>query len=149
MTTAQEDVLEKCREEDQETFRKSQVTAKEKKGWHGVDLDGTPAMYSGWQGVEHIGDPVPLMIERVKQMLANGLTVKIMTARAFRLMAPLGSAEHREGILAVRHIESWCLKHGLPLLEVTCVKDFGMITLYDDRCVQIIPNTGLRADGQP
>lgn len=125
------------------------VAAKEHKGWHGIDLDGTLAMYSGWQGVAHIGEPVPLMLQRVKQMVADGLEVKIMTARVFRLMSELGSPEHKEGIEAVRHIHEWLLKHGLPELEVTCVKDFSMITLWDDRCVQVIPNTGIRADGLP
>ena len=32
---------------------------------------------------------------------------------------------------------------------MTHEKDFRMIQLWDDRCVQVIPNTGLRADGEP
>ena len=35
-------------------------------GWIGVDLDGTLAEYHGWKGSEHIGPPIPLMVERVK-----------------------------------------------------------------------------------
>lgn len=27
--------------------------------------------------------------------------------------------------------------------------DFAMVELWDDRCVQVIPNTGKRADGKP
>lgn len=27
-------------------------------GWIGVDLDGTLAEYTGWKGVEHIGEPI-------------------------------------------------------------------------------------------
>lgn len=43
-------------------------------GWIGVDLDGTLAYYSGWKGIEHVGDPVPAMINRVRAWLANGTT---------------------------------------------------------------------------
>ena len=41
-------------------------------GWVGVDLDGTLAQYDGWKGVDHIGDPVPKMLERVRNWLADG-----------------------------------------------------------------------------
>ena len=41
-------------------------------GWIGVDLDGTLAHYEGWKGIEHIGAPVPAMLERVKNWLAEG-----------------------------------------------------------------------------
>lgn len=102
------------------------------RGWIGVDLDGTLAHYDGWKGIEHIGDPVPAMFERVKQWLAEGKTVKIFTARVCR-----------DRVEVIRHIHAWCEKHGLPPLEVTNVKDFGMIELWDDRCVAVEPNTGL------
>ena len=36
------------------------------RGWIGVDLDGTLAMYDQWAGAGHIGEPIPLMVERVK-----------------------------------------------------------------------------------
>lgn len=39
----------------------------EHKGWIGVDLDGTLAHYEGWKGVEHIGEPIPAMVERIWQ----------------------------------------------------------------------------------
>ena len=51
-------------------------------GWIGVDLDGTLAEATSWQGMSHIGPPVPLMMRRVQQWLSKGLRVKIMTARA-------------------------------------------------------------------
>ena len=51
-------------------------------GWIGVDLDGTLAEATAWQGMDHIGPPVPLMMRRVRQWLDRGLRVKIMTARA-------------------------------------------------------------------
>lgn len=103
------------------------------RGWIGVDLDGTLAHYDGWKGIEHIGDPVPAMVERVRRWLDEGKSVKIFTARVCR---------DRDEV--VQHIHRWCAKHGLPPLEVTNVKDFGMIELWDDRCVAVEPNTGVR-----
>ena len=99
-------------------------------GWIGVDLDGTLAHYIGWVGAEHIGDPIPLMMENVKRWLQEGREIKIFTARA---CVPE----------QIPPIKAWLIKHGLPDLEITNVKDFGMIALYDDRCVQVRTNTGI------
>lgn len=104
-------------------------------GWVGVDLDATLAEYNGWRGAENIGKPIPAMLERVKKWIAEGVTVKIFTARA--------SIPEQ-----IPPIHEWLEKHGLPRLEVTNVKDFAMVELWDDRAVQIIPNTGKRADGK-
>lgn len=104
-------------------------------GWIGVDLDGTLAEYHGWRGEEHIGVPVPKMLARVNQMLWSGQEVRIFTARA-------------SSPIAVAAIEAWCERHLGQKLKVTNVKDYQMVELWDDRAVQIIPNTGLRADGQ-
>jgi hypothetical protein len=103
-------------------------------GWIGVDLDGTLAEYDGWQGIEHIGPPVPAMVERVKRWLAEGRTVKVFTAR---VSAPLN-----ERILVVVAIQQWCKQHVGEVLPITCMKDFGMDELWDDRAVAIEPNTG-------
>lgn len=108
--------------------------------WIGVDLDGTLAHYTGWKGVHHIGPPVKRMRVRVVEWLAEGKRVKILTARA----TP-GRDDYAETIAA---IEKWCLRHLGQVLEVTNEKDFGMTELWDDRAVQVIPNTGRRADGR-
>ena len=50
------------------------------KDWIGVDLDGTLAEYHGWNDGK-IGEPIQLMVERVKRWLAEGKSVRIMTAR--------------------------------------------------------------------
>ena len=111
-------------------------------GWIGVDLDGTLAQYDGWKGIEHIGEPVPLMVERVRGWLSEGKTVKILTAR-------VGPADDgRSPTETIRVIEEWCLKHIGQVLPITCAKDFALIELWDDRAVQVIPNTGERADGR-
>ncbi len=103
---------------------------KERIAWIGVDLDGTLAVYNGW-GDGGIGPPVPKMLNRVKEMLAEGNVVKIFTAR-------VGFDQSQ-----VPMIHEWLVKNGLPKLEVTATKDYDMIELWDDRCVQIIPNTGI------
>lgn len=110
------------------TTRKS-TSSHKGKTWIGVDLDGTLAQYSGWQGFEHIGKPIPLMLERVKQWQSQGYTIKIMTARA----------SVAEGI---PYVEAWLKKHGLENIEVTNQKDFDMLELWDDRAIQVIENTG-------
>ena len=103
-------------------------------GWIGVDLDGTLAYYDGWKGIDHIGDPIPLMVERVKAWLSEGKRVKIFTARVCR-----GEPEFSE---ALGHIQEWLKKHIGCVLEVTNIKDFGMIQLWDDRAVSVKMNTG-------
>ncbi len=103
-------------------------------GWIGVDLDGTLAHYGDWKGYDHIGHPIPKMLDRVKAWLKEGKKVKIFTARA---------SHGQDGI---KPVKAWLKKVGLPDLEVTNEKDFGMTELWDDRAVQVIHNTGRRAD---
>lgn len=109
------------------------------RGWIGVDLDGTLAKYDGWKGSDHIGDPVPLMVGRLRGWLKAGRTVKIFTARV--------SGPPEEADEAARVIRMWLHTHGLPQLEITCKKDYGMVELWDDRCVQVVPNTGIPIGG--
>ncbi len=45
-------------------------------------------------------------------------------------------------------IQAWCLEHVGEVLPVTPAKDYDMVELWDDRAVQVIPNTGERADGR-
>lgn len=104
-----------------------------KRGWIGVDLDGTLAVYDGWKGPDHIGEPVTRMVALIQSYIAAGHEVKIMTARV--------SGENPEHSRAV--IQKWLTDNDLPALEVTCRKDYGMIILYDDRCRQVVENTGV------
>ena len=107
------------------------------KGWIGVDLDGTLARNDdhslSW---EEIGDPIGPMVDRVKAWLIQGLDVRIMTARVC----------HGDPDNAIRYIERWCLEQFGQILPVTSEKDYRMLELWDDRAVQVIPNTGERAD---
>lgn len=106
-------------------------------GWIGVDLDGTLAEYDTWRGVSHIGKPIPKMVDRVKRWLSQGIEVRIFTARVF--------GEDRAVVIAP--IKAWCLEHIGQELPITCTKDYGMVELWDDRAVQVVPNTGERVGG--
>lgn len=100
-------------------------------GWIGVDLDGTLAEYDEWRGADHIGKPIPAMVARVKQWLKEGKAVKIFTARVY------------DGKERTRwYIEDWCMEYLGTILPVTNLKDYGMVELWDDRAVQVVPNTG-------
>ena len=109
-----------------------------KDAWFAVDLDGTLAFYDGYKG-KVIGEPIPRMVDRVKGWLEKGRKVKIMTARVGK-----HEGETEEDIEKQRKmIEDWTEEHIGTRLEVTNEKDYKMIQLWDDRCVQIIPNTGI------
>ncbi len=110
-------------------------------GWIGVDLDGTLAHYGTWQGIEHIGPPIPSMVTRVKHWLAEGQEVKIFTARVARLFSS-NHEEMMEGYRAAQVIQAWCEEHIGEALTVTCMKDFAMKELWDDRAVRVEFNTG-------
>lgn len=105
--------------------------------WIGVDLDGTLAEYHGWKGINHIGEPISTMVERVKAWLVAGQTVKIFTAR----VCADQDGYTIDTIKAI--IQGWCVQHLGVALEVTNIKDFGMIQLWDDRCIQVVPNKGV------
>ena len=118
-------------------------------GWIGVDLDGTLAYYDEWRGALHIGEPIPAMLERVRRWLDEGKDVRIFTARVNRegiasaMASPEGAAAAAREVTAVEEcIRQWCEKHVGRALPITCCKDYGMIELWDDRCIQVIPNTG-------
>lgn len=119
-------------------------------GWIGVDLDGTLAKYEGWNG--GIGDPIPLMVERVKKWIAEGVEVRIFTARVgFGAGYSAESNRSDDENFANEQralIEAWCEKHIGKKLPVTAVKDFRMIELWDDRAIQVVLNTGVRVDGK-
>lgn len=108
-------------------------------GWIGVDLDGTLARNDddslAW---EEIGAPIAPMVRRIREWLAAGQEVRIMTARVC-----WGDPDNSR-----QQIEEWCFKLFGQKLEVTSEKDYEMLELWDDRAVQVIRNTGRRADGR-
>jgi hypothetical protein len=94
--------------------------------WIGVDLDGTLATTTEDMSV---GQPVPEMLSRVRRWHAEGRKVKIFTARASN------PAE-------VPKVKEWLRANRLPDFEITNVKDYAMVELWDDRAVEVIRNTG-------
>ena len=106
------------------------------KGWIGVDFDGTLANYDHWRGVEHVGAPIERMCNRVRLWLADGKQVKIMTARVHG---------HSDDDLIKVSMPIWnfCYIEFGKILDITCVKDMYMISLWDDRAVHVVPNTGM------
>ena len=106
-------------------------------GWVGVDLDGTLAKYDGWKGPAHIGAPIKPMVEKVKQLLTTGITVKIFTARVC-------SAQPKEELkIARKTIAEWTKQHIGRELEATAEKDWNMIEYYDDRAIRVAYNSGI------
>ena len=97
--------------------------------WIGMDLDGTLAFHETHSSVETVGEPVPAMMTLLKELIDKGTRVKIFTARA--------SDPDQLPI-----IRKWLKTQGLPDLEITNVKDYSMVRLYDDRCIQVETNTG-------
>jgi hypothetical protein len=100
-------------------------------GWVGVDLDATLAEYHGWKGAEVIGEPIPIMLKYVQELLYQGIEVRIFTARV------------QEGARAIRAIEEWCVKHIGQVLKITATKDMNMVFCVDDRAVSVQRNTGV------
>lgn len=116
-------------------------------GWIGVDLDGTLAEYHGWVSEEHIGQPVPAMAERVRVWLADGRDVRIFTARVdggeVALSMGNSAGEAFRDVDRIRAIiQDWTFQHFGVRLPVTNRKDYGMVELWDDRCVRVKANTG-------
>lgn len=101
-------------------------------GWIGVDLDATLAKYDGYKGPTVIGEPITAMVERVKKWLGSGEDVRIFTARIAN--DPTGVAR--------KAISAWVEKNIGRRLPITNVKDDKCKEIWDDRSVQVEPNTG-------
>jgi hypothetical protein len=85
------------------------------------------------------------MVERVKAWLAQGIEVRIMTARVSsrnQVMRLEQGEDMWEAEAHRRAIELWCERHLGQKLVVTAEKDFQMQELWDDRAVQVQYNTG-------
>jgi hypothetical protein len=108
-----------------------------KTGWIAFDLDGTLAFVDHTKPYveSEIGEPIPAMVALLKWYVANGWEVRIFTARAAE-----PDLRKRQEIEVT--IKEWCLEHLGMVLAVTCVKDYGIRKIYDDRAVQVEYNTG-------
>lgn len=104
-------------------------------GWWGFDCDATIAFYETW-GDGSIGKPIEPMIRRIKHYLKRGRIVKIVTARVH-------PSHGLEAVTERQKVETFCLEHFRQILPVVCEKDMHMVTLFDDRATQVIPNKGI------
>jgi hypothetical protein len=94
-----------------------------------VDLDKTLAHQTIWKGKDHIGEPIPAMMDRVKKWISDGVSVVIFTARADK-------PEH------IPPIREWLKKHLGQPLPVTNIKRKEFSEFWDDRAVKVQANTG-------
>ena len=109
--------------------------------WIGVDFDGTLATWGcNWpEDSSAVGEPIPAMVERVKQWISEGRDVRIFTAR----MDGYHPTEiHVPAHIVRQTIEIWCLKHLGIILPVTNRKDYWCDALYDDKAIQVERDTG-------
>lgn len=140
-------------------------------GWYGFDLDGTLAVYDHWRGIDHIGQPIKPMVDLVKRMHEEGKIVKILTARVAprpcgethatgckcgrceeeaskppvlqeQYLVELGENGMTVKRRASDYIRDWCAGNLGFVPEVVYQKDHLMLNLFDDRVVQVEPNTG-------
>lgn len=112
-------------------------------GWIGVDFDGTLAEHVADVGLT--GSPVPAMTARVRKWLDDGIEVRILTARVACSGATNDAGDPDDAKFAAaqrRLLEAWCLRYLGRVLPITASKDFRMVALFDDRAVQVEPNTG-------
>lgn len=110
--------------------------------WIGVDFDGTLTKTMNWTGLNdgRIGENIEPMVERVRAWLAEGREVRIVTARVARGFDP--------GQMHWLAVSQWSVKTFGQQLEVTAEKDPLMEELWDDRAIQLIPNTGVAVYGR-
>ena len=119
------------------------------KPWIAVDFDRTLATYESGLWPD-IGQPIPEMVERVKEWIAQGKKVKIFTARVDDLLrdreygTDYPSNDYVVDVAQRMSIELFCLEHIGVILTATNRKDFDCEEIWDDKAVQVVPNVGAR-----
>lgn len=127
-----------------------------KNPWIGVDMDGTLAYYGDeWLPWNVFGPPIEPMVRRIRQWRAEGKEVRIITARVFPHIHGIPHASVMSAVntcLKTRQkftildmigaVQDYTQRHVGERLPVTCAKDYMMIEQWDDRAIQVIPNTG-------
>lgn len=123
----------------------------QRRGWIGVDLDGTfatvdhsiPYCHGICNGKTHIIGPPAIppgggisMLDRVKMWLAGGMDVRIFTARVGEPIEPAAKAA------VIADIQAYMLEHVGQALPVTACKDIDTIEIWDDRAVKVKFNQG-------
>jgi hypothetical protein len=102
------------------------------KDWIGVELDGTLATEVSYQDALGIGQPVAMMVKRVKWWLDEGKDVRIITARVEGITSPAVTAGIRD----------WCIRNLGKILPIVSGIDEGTTEFWSARAVQVVKNTG-------
>lgn len=113
--------------------------------WIGCDLDGTCAKYAEIVPIDVIGEPLWPMIERMRVWVQHNIDVRMMTARMplpGQTMKCLVTGRHWSYAEMNVVIGNWSERLVGKRLIGTCIKDFYMVELWDDRAIQMVPNTG-------
>lgn len=108
--------------------------------WVGFDFDGTLNVYSRGQ-FPRVGPAIEPMCDLVRAYLAEGVEVRIVTARAHHT-GPNGSIGPGELETLLGPVTEFCEREFGRALPITSSKDFEMCWLYDDRAVTVETNTG-------
>jgi len=110
------------------------------------DFDGTLAFYDGFQGADHLGAPIPRMVERVREWIRQGREVVIFTSR-LSWGAPTSEVPFETTRATAAHqrklIKAWLREHIGCELPITNVKPYSACEIWDDRAIQVILNTGM------
>jgi hypothetical protein len=101
-----------------------------------IDLDKTLANYNSKWGIIHdIGEPIPKMLNRLKEWINEGVKVTIFTARVGHDNIELNKSQTIK-------IQNWLEKHGLPRLDVTANKSHTFTEIWDDKAISVNENDG-------
>lgn len=115
---------------------------KENRKWIGVDFDGTLALdVAGRTDPYTLGKPVPEMVKRVQDWLAEGFDIRLLTARMHPISYSCGGIQRDLGRMEAE-LRAWCAKHVGVELACTCQKDGLMEVLWDDRAVRVVNGEG-------
>jgi len=101
-----------------------------KNEWIGVSLSGTLSQYDSLKGSSHLGLPVQIVAKHVSRWHSEGRQVRIFSPRA-------------RDAWQVEMIHDWQHEHGLPILEVTDIRDRYMLELWSSRAARVEKNTGV------
>lgn len=126
------------------------------KKWLGVDFDGTLSKYEGWKGPDKLGEPIEPIVKAIKEFMSHNtdIEVRIFTARSYPITtvsrgdvdletaSRLGE-DYYHAAISINAVRKWTEQvFGVPF-PVTCVKDYWMIQLWDDRAVGVVHNEGI------